>query len=284
MSKIQINGIGGGIFSKFITSIQVTEEIAKESAIPEIYYNTIVDGVSVFDHVLDQSRDGVDATCNSVYLRGYSGYEPIELSKEFLNLKRVTRAIKFKQEFNTLVENAITRLGIDKNTIGVHIRLCDMNTTHGIDYGIASYEDYKKLLDIVMVDAEVKLFVASDNYESIEKLKRDYGKDRILYVEGMLRGVTEVEDTGNLQAANLSSKRLWEEAFLDMMLLSKCSQLICRTSNVINASILFSDTIQNIIRIDETVLEKRNAPKPGASKTGGFFPNYFNQFHITPYK
>jgi len=264
MSKIQINGIGGGVFSRFITSIQVTEEIAKESAIPEIYYNTIIDGVSVFDHVLDQSRDGVDATCNSVYLRGYSGYNPIELSKEFLNLKRVTRTVKFKQEFNTLVENAITKLGIDKNTIGVHIRLCDMNMAHGVDYGIASYEDYRKLLDPIMLNAEVKLFVASDNYESIEKLKRDYGKDRIVYVEGMLRGVSEVDNTGPLQVENLSTKKLWEEAFLDMMLLSKCSQLVCRTSNVVNASILFSDTIQSVIRIDETVLEKRNALRPGS--------------------
>ena len=79
----------------------------------------------------------------------------------------------------------------------------------------------------------------------------------------MLRGVSEVEDTGHLQAENLSTKKLWEEAFLDMMLLSKCSQLVCRTSNVVNASILFSDTIQSVIRIDETVLEKRNAPTPG---------------------
>lgn len=264
MSKIQINGIGGGIFSKFITSVQVVEEIAKESAIPEIYYNTLVHGVSVFDYVLDQSRVNVTAICDSAYLRGYSGYEPIELSKEFLNLKRVIRTIKFKQGFNALVENTIAKLGIDKNTIGVHIRLCDMNTTHGIDYGIASYEDYRKLLDPIMLNAEVKIFVASDNYESIEKLKRDYGKDRIVYVEDMLRGVSEVEDTGHLQAENLSTKKLWEEAFLDMMLLSKCSQLVCRTSNVINASILFSDTIQSVIRIDETVLEKRNAPTPGS--------------------
>ena len=89
MSKIQINGIGGGIFSKFITSVQVVEEITKESTIPEIYYNTLVHGVSVFDYVLDQSRVNVTTICNSVYLRGYSGYEPIELSKEFLNLKQV---------------------------------------------------------------------------------------------------------------------------------------------------------------------------------------------------
>jgi hypothetical protein len=264
MPKIQINGIGGGIFSKFITSIQFAEELIGESTIPEICYNTVVDGVSVFDYVLDQNRDSIEGFYNSTYLRGYSGYEPIELSKEFVNLKRITRAVKFKQEFNKLVESTMLELGIDKNTVGVHIRLCDMNITHGIDYGIVCYEDYKKLLDKIMVGTQVKLFVASDNYESISKLKKDYGKERIIYVEGMLRGATEVEHTGDLQAENLATKRLWEEAFLDMILLSKCSQLVCRTSNVVNASILFSDTIQNVMRIDETILEKRNALRPGS--------------------
>jgi hypothetical protein len=263
MSKIQINGIGGGIFSKFITSIQFAEEVIGESTIPEIYYNTVVDGISVLDYVLDQNVNNIQSSHNSVYLRGYSGYEPIELSKEFQNLKRIIRAVKFKEEFGELVQSSISKLGIDKDTVGVHIRLCDMNITHGIDYGIVCYEDYKKLLDKIMVGTQVKLFVASDNYESIAKLKKDYGKERIVYVEGMLRGATEVEHTGDLQAENLATKRLWEEAFLDMILLSKCSQLVCRTSNVINASILFSDTIQDVIRIDETVLEKRNALRPG---------------------
>lgn len=263
MSKIQINGIGGGIFSKFITSIQFAEELIGESTIPEIFYNTVVDGISVLDYVLDQNVNNIQSIHNSIYLRGYSGYEPIELSKEFQNLKRIIRAVKFKQEFNDLVQSYVSKLGIDKNTVGVHIRLCDMNITHGIDYGIVCYEDYKKLLDKIMVGTQVKLFVASDNYESIAKLKKDYGKERIVYVEGMLRGATEVEHTGDLQAENLATKRLWEEAFLDMILLSKCSQLVCRTSNVVNASILFSDTIQDVIRIDETVLEKRNALRPG---------------------
>ena len=264
MSKIQINGIGGGIFSKFITSIQFAEELIGESTIPGIYYNTVVNGVSVFDHVLDQNRDDIQNIYNSTYLRGYSGYEPIELSKEFTNLKRIVRAVKFKQAFSKLVESTITELGIDENTIGVHIRLCDMNITHGIDYGIVRYEDYKKLLDKIMVGTDVKLFVASDNYESIKKLERDYGKERVVYVKDMLRGVTEIEHTGDLQAENLSTKRLWEEAFLDMILLSKCTQLVCRTSNVVNASILFSDTIQDVVRIDEAVLEKRNALRPGS--------------------
>ena len=116
MSKIQINGIGGGIFSKFITSVQVVEEIAKESAIPEIYYNTLVHGVSVFDYVLDQSRVNVTTICNSVYLRGYSGYEPIELSKEFLNLKRVIKTIKFKQKHNQCINlNKICKMLIKLN-------------------------------------------------------------------------------------------------------------------------------------------------------------------------
>jgi hypothetical protein len=259
MSKIQINGIGGGPFSKFITSVQFAEALIGNSKIPEIYYNTLVDGISVFDYVLDQNTDNIESIYNSMFLRGYDTTEPIELSKEFKNLKQIIRAIKFKQDFIKLVESTISKLGIDNNTIGVHIRLCDMNIAHGVNYGIACYEDYKKLLDKIMVGTKVRLFVASDNYKSITKLQKDYGKERILYIEGMLRGYTEEEDTSILQVENLSTKRLWEEAFLDMMLLSKCSQLVCRTSNVVNASILFSDTIQSVIRIDETILEKRNA-------------------------
>jgi hypothetical protein len=99
-----------------------------------------------------------------------------------------------------------------------------------------------------IVTKESKIFVASDNYESIEKLIKIYG-NQINFVPNMLRVNKEEDNSYEFQIENLSNPSFWIESFLDMILLSKCSTLICRTSNFSNASVCFSNTIEDVIRL-----------------------------------
>ena len=122
-----------------------------------------------------------------------------------------------------------------------------MNIHHKDDYGSLVFEDFLNEIKKLKEDGK-KIFVASDNNESLLKLKSLYNDD-IVYVDGFLRGETENEDTLLLQTNHLKDVTFWEEAFIDMLLLSKCETLICRSSNFNNASIIYSNSLKKIIRI-----------------------------------
>lgn len=122
-----------------------------------------------------------------------------------------------------------------------------MNIYHKNDYGNLVFEDFLNEIQKIK-DEGKKIFVASDNNESLSKLKSLYNDD-IVYVDGFLRGETETEDTLILQKNHFKDVRLWEEAFIEMLLLSRCGTLICRTSNVNNVAIIYSNNLKNIIRI-----------------------------------
>ena len=122
-----------------------------------------------------------------------------------------------------------------------------MNIHHKNDYGQLTYSDFLKVIK-EEIAPESKLFVASDNLESLIKLKEEFG-DRVKYVPDLIRAQLETDDSYELQLKYFKTKELWVEAFLEMMLLSKCSKFICRTSNLANMSIITSNTFKKVIML-----------------------------------
>ncbi len=250
--KIKINISAGGIFSKFMFGIQNAEFI--NSNVKRIYFHNLDQRAiainstkNPFDYVLKQEYDEHYLDISAIHLGNYSKFNPIESSNKLLSFKKISSTIKFSSELLELVQKYENLIKFDNNTIGVHIRLCDMNINHANDYGIINYEDYDAQIEKI-ISYENRIFVASDNNQSIDKLKNKYG-DKVLFVPDLLRATTETEDTFLMQEKYLGSKQLWIESFLEMLLLCKCNTLICRTSNLANASIIFSKTLENIIRI-----------------------------------
>jgi hypothetical protein len=249
-NKVKVSVSGGGIFSKLMMALQNIEEL--DYRIGDCYLNVVdsralpEDGTNPFDFVLDQiftkEEDYLDATFNQH--SSYSRYNKIYQSSEFDRLRAIAAGLKYKPELTALVDEYTNALGIDENTIGVHVRLCDMNIHHKQDYGEVFFDNYVEIIERLL-KPESNIFVASDNNESIKKLQSLYG-NRILYLEGFLRAETEVEDTMNLQLEHLKEKRFWQEAFIEMLLLSKCSELICRTSNLVNMAIISSNTFKTV--------------------------------------
>lgn len=250
--KIRLNIRGGGIFSKMMLAIQ---NIAKfEYGIENCYLN-IADNralglgdVSPLDSVINQSYDESYNFVDCKPINPYTNIDRVEESGEYLKLKQVASQLKYKPELLVLVDDYVYLLGINKDTVGVHIRLCDMNIAHGADYGVVTFNDYVEAIQKELQYDNTNIFVASDNEESILKLKAIFG-NRVLYVPSLIRAKTEVEDSSLLQLHNFKNIRFWQEAFLEMLLLSKCSTLICRTSNVANMSIISSNTINKIVML-----------------------------------
>lgn len=247
--KVRLHIRGGGVFSKMMLAIQSLAHLGYEL---ENCYLNIADhralspeGTNPLDSIIDQSYDPSYASVDCRFLDTYNNKNRVEESKEYEKLKRIASQLKYKPELSVLVDDYVYLLGIKDKTIGVHIRLCDMNIAHGKDYGVLTFNDYLQAIQEELKSNNTNIFVASDNEESILKLKAIFG-NRISYVPKLIRAKTEIEDSYVLQSDNFRSVRFWQEAFLEMLLLSKCSTLICRTSNVANMAIISSNSIKKI--------------------------------------
>lgn len=250
MSNITINVAVGGVFSKFMYVIQNAQIINPDFEslyIQNIDGRSLVNEENIFNNIFDQKIEDNQVSHNCVAVNSYSKFSPIELSRNLNDYKKIVSKLRFTENFNKKFNSYLEKLNIDENYIGVHIRLCDMNIHHGDAYGTLIFEDFLNEIQKIKEDGK-KIFVASDNNESLSKLKSLYNDD-IVYVNGFLRGETENEDTLILQMKHFKDVRLWEEAFIEMLLLSKCGTLICRSSNVNNTAVIYSNTLKKIIRI-----------------------------------
>lgn len=250
MSNITINVAVGGVFSKFMYVIQNAQIINPDFEslyIQNIDGRSLVNEENIFNNIFDQKIEDNQVSHNCVAVNSYSKFSPIELSRNLNDYKKIVSKLRFTENFNKKFNSYLEKLNIDENYIGVHIRLCDMNIHHGDAYGTLIFEDFLNEIQKIKEEGK-KIFVASDNNESLSKLKSLYNDD-IVYADGFLRGETETEDTLILQANHFKDVRLWEEAFIEMLLLSKCGTLICRSSNVNNTAIIYANSLKKIIRI-----------------------------------
>ena len=250
--RIRLDIEGGGIFSKMMLAIQNIEKY--EYDLSSCYFNIAdsrainLDGRNPLDSILQQTRSDEYNVIKCKPLVPYNNIERIDKSSEYLNLKHIASQLKYKPELLVLVDDYTYLLGIRKSTVGVHIRLCDMNLAHGKDYGILTFNDYVEAIKKELNYSDANVFVASDNEESILKLKQIFG-NRISFIPKLIRAKTEIEDSSKLQEKNFKSVRFWQEAFLETLLLSRCSKLICRTSNLANMAIINSNTFKEIIML-----------------------------------
>jgi uncharacterized protein YktA (UPF0223 family) len=250
MSNITIEVLAGGVFSKFMCIVQNIQKINpnfESLYISNIDEKSLINEENIFNNIFDQKIKENQILYGSTNLHSYSKFNPIELSTNFSDYKKIVTKLKFTENFNKKFNSYLEKLNIDENYIGVHIRLCDMNIYHASDYGILSFDDFLNEIQ-KLKDNGKKIFVASDNNESILKLKSIFNDD-VVYLDGFLRGEYETEDTLMLQSNNFKDIRFWEEAFIEMLFLSRCGTLICRSSNLSNASIIYSNTLKKIIRL-----------------------------------
>jgi len=236
-----LNVDGGGVFSKYMLCVQNLVSINFD----KVYLNTLDNRTNsnIFDSILKQNLYVEFSNIQINSIASYSSTNKIELSNNFHKYKEIVSKFEFRDELLNKIKKYEEELNITENTIGVHIRLTDMNIHHVNDYGYSSFDDYLKYFS-----KDYDFFVASDNKESLKKLVDIYG-DKIKYIPNFIRGENEKEDTYELQLTNFKNPSFWEEAFIEMFLLSKCGSLICRSSNLSNASIIHSNTINKIIRI-----------------------------------
>ena len=209
-------------------------------------YDTNV--LNMFDFVLDQKREGE-------YIRSVSPYPLLSLDSNLRSpvrklIQKGTKKIKLKKKLEDRINTEVSKINF-KNCLGVHLRLTDMNVIHAKDYGTLTFNDYvNNIKDICKLHPDIdNIFIASDNNESLEKLKNiNFGRE-IRYVPNLLRTEAEDGDCSHLQALNMHKEFFWHEAFLETYLLSKCKTLLYCYSNVSQLALIMGINELNKIKL-----------------------------------
>lgn len=183
------------------------------------------------------------------------------LSSKILNIRNVTENKEHFEKAHTLIKKNIIKsdimerinkqiqdFNISDNTLGVHFRLTDMNKYHSNAYGYMSYEDFlTKIKEVLTIHPNIQnIFIASDNHDSIKKLKQDLKDVKINYIKECIRENNETSEFYEFQLNNLTNEQFIVDSFIDMYLLSKCGYFIHRISGFAACSIIYSDSIKEI--------------------------------------
>ena len=129
--NIKVVANNAGIFAKVILAVQTIKHHCNKGgisldSIDNIYFESRPNGMTtnLFDYVLDQEElPKYDMVLQSRLFKYYN--------KMFTDSDLpFFRLIFNKLKFNNSVLSKINTI-IDENTLGVHIRLTDMNTLHG---------------------------------------------------------------------------------------------------------------------------------------------------------
>jgi hypothetical protein len=250
--NIKVDTFGGGPFSQFMVALQSINDVHKNDLdkIDNIYIDTDMVSINPFNYVLEQNSEMLFdsiVNCRESHHRREQNKGILEYTDLFNinngdleNLKKIIKKIKIK---NTVTDKLNT---LNDRTLGVHIRLTDMNSIHPI-HGIFTINDYiSKIKTVLKGDPTLNnIFISSDNDESISKIISIFSNHTITYNTVSNRSVKE-DDTSYMsyQTKSFSSEMFWVDSFLEMLSLSLCDELIYRVSNLNNSSVIFSEKIK----------------------------------------
>ena len=246
--KIRVIANSAGIFAKVILALQTVKHFCNtkrisSSDIDELYFESTPNGVeNLFNHVIIQTDSRqYDMVLNATK---YKTYNKMFHDSDLPFFKEIMSKIKI----DTKLTDSVNK-NINENTLGIHIRLTDMNSLHGKNYGTRDFSNYEKIIDKALMENKNinSIFVSSDNVESIEKLKEKYD---IMFNESISnRHVKEIDNNNEYNKflrANHELGNFWFDSFLDMLSLSKCGVLVKGVSSLSNTSIIMSDSLKSV--------------------------------------
>lgn len=260
MLDIQINVVGGGLFSLYHQCLETILHL-HNSCIFNIYdirsfRIRIPDGhvfndINLFDHIFSYGE-----SCERVeYYTEYAQNTFTNIS-ENPDLLTMFRTLVHKNMIQPVITQRVDKysdtFAIDENTLGVHLRMTDMNSIHGNEYGVFDVDDYIKRCDMIIARRPNinKIFIASDNSVSLQKVKAYYENLNfpVVYIEDSIRNKEEhCNDSGfMIDSMNNSSGVVTYQAnvMTEMLVLSKCGYLLHRISDFANMAMIYSTSFK----------------------------------------
>jgi hypothetical protein len=169
--------------------------------------------------------------------------------------KKTQHYFKFNENLMKIVNKISLEKNINEKTLALHIRLNDFNFVHGAEYGYVYYEDYIKEIDKILNKNDINnIFVGSDNYETLEKLKVRYG-NKLEFIDNISRNLKEYQDNTDVILQNFRNRLIGEynfiTPFIDFLLLIKCGYFIGRKYSNFSSAVTFLGNMkfENIINL-----------------------------------
>ena len=245
--------------SPFVETIDNTDAYAKAS-VEQVTKNVVamkhygIDDpyAHIVGYALDQRAD------NTYQYQGYlpigkmyDRHDPIELSPRLADYKRVLNKLHVRSEIKSRVDDLVKLVNINKRILGVHVRMTTM-TLH-TNHMQVNMEDYYRTVDAALATGNYDgIYVATDNVQSLIDMERRYRRI-IRYYPNLLRLPTEYirnVDEFSWEYDMFFRKKFWQESFMECMTLAKCGGMVCRDSNFSNMAVVFSNTINEVFRVN----------------------------------
>jgi hypothetical protein len=235
--RINFN-FGGGLFSYMmilLENLSKWDNVGVVNSLDNLYVNntgrdhrSVLSniGYNIFDYILEQDLiSGGVLNC----VEGHPVY-PSEFFTKQDRYKEISKKyLKFNQDI-LLNINSFVKENFKTNMLGVHIRTTDMNHHHSY-LGVVNNKHYLDKIDEVLSNNSFGgIFVASDNYETIKILKKEYG-DLVVNYDTNFRSDTSLDDSLKNAMNNwVKTPQFFVDSFIDGMLLSNCDESIGRIS------------------------------------------------------
>ena len=252
---------GGGIFSTFMIAIQsVLKQVNDLDSIGNIYieFDKNLDNPrhrfhlenNVYNFIFDQSNDNINSIIQGEVYPDHIYPHLAKIDEDILNkMKFIVSKLKLKPAVTTKINPEI-----DKNTLGVHIRLTDMRKGHPEHFSNIprSKDDYiSNIKQIISENTNVnKIFVASDNDISISEVKEHFPNLIVNNVSNRWHAQNDRNCSyTEYQYTQMANEQFWIDSFVEMYSLSKCGYLLYSISNLSHSSLFFSNTISKIYKL-----------------------------------
>lgn len=148
-----------------------------------------------------------------------------------LEMARVTAEyISLSDAAEAFVSNSIKEIGIDENTLGVHVRGTDYKVGYMDHPVFVTFEEYlNKAVELIEKAGYTKVFLATDDADALSLFSDRLGDKLITYSDvSRASGSVSVEFSDE----NTSRVDLGMQVLRDMMSLSKCGGIVMGRSNV----------------------------------------------------
>lgn len=180
---------------------------------------------------------------NKFLIKNLHSYDALKIwnINDFENLQNhrndVNKIIKKYVSIKTPISNKVENFYLNKFKnfdfcIGIHVRGTDKKTEY--PFKQLSIQNYIEKIDEIIannLNKKYKLYIASDNNESIIEIANKYGKENIICFPS-----TRMNSYSSSLPIHLSSdidrKKHGEETLIEMLLLSKCDYIIGTDSNL----------------------------------------------------
>lgn len=210
---------------------------------------------------LDQSDEGITDVIN-IGLGGFCStqdsslplYDGMDSSKYHLyeKLRNVQKEyFPWSADLIKRVNEEVIKLGIDKNTLGVHLRLSDMTKNSkysGIVSRANTMEEYVKCTKHILVENSNinKIFVMGENENLIAEFKTYFDLPVVNYEDCLLGTLDDEDGFYKEQCTFILDAKYWFDTYVDILISSKCHIFLAASSSVSNNVIIFNEVLKKL--------------------------------------